>query len=260
VQGETAPLLPRVGGIIAQALLLLAVVVTSWNLVADGATFALLSENGWLNRLITNANQRAVFLLKAADALTLARPLATQPHVYLANTYLSLADRGNQPDIAQRRSLVKAALSQYRQSLVGIPQQSGVWNSIGTLYLEQGALLGLDKTQRDRQALLAWRKGLAINPESVSLRNKIAQLAYVDQGHVGEGIAFLSAGLQRPLFPYPRSDLQMEIALTQWRAGDKHAAEVTLLRLLRENQAYTPAVSWLQSIHRQTANGAVISH
>jgi O-antigen ligase len=260
VQGETAPLLPRVGGIIAQALLLLAVVVTSWNLVADGATFALLSENGWLNRLITNANQRAVFLLKAADALTLARPLATQPHVYLANTYLSLADRGNQPDVAQRRSLVKAALSQYRQSLVGIPQQSGVWNSIGTLYLEQGALLGLDKTQRDRQALLAWRKGLAINPESVSLRNKIAQLAYVDQGHVGEGIAFLSAGLQRPLFPYPRSDLQMEIALTQWRAGDKHAAEVTLLRLLRENQAYTPAVSWLQSIHRQTANGAVISH
>ncbi|MBU2819615.1 polymerase, partial [Acidithiobacillus ferrooxidans] len=119
---------------------------------ADGATFALLSENGWLNRLISNANQRAVFLLKAADALTLVRPLATQPHVYLANTYLSLADRGNQTDIAQRRSLVKAALRQYRQSLVGIPQQSGVWNSIGTLYLEQGALLGLDKAQQDRLA------------------------------------------------------------------------------------------------------------
>lgn len=245
VQGEAAPLLPRIGGIIAQALLLLAVVVASWNLVADGATFALLSDNGWLNRIIPDANQRAVFLRKAADWLTMARPLATQPHVYLANTYLTLADREAQMNVTRRSLLVKHALSQYRQSLVGIPQQSGVWNSIGTLYLEQGALLGLDKTQRDRQALLAWRKALAINPESVSLRNKIAQLAYVDQGQVKEGVAFLVAGLRRPLFPYPRSDLQMEIALTQWRAGDKHAAEVTLLRLLRENQAYTPAVSWL---------------
>ncbi|WP_291524884.1 O-antigen ligase family protein [Acidithiobacillus sp.] len=260
VQGEAAPLLPRIGGIIARALLLLAVVVVSWNLVADGATFALLSDNGWLNRIIPDANQRAVFLRKAADWLTMARPLATQPHVYLANTYLTLADREAQMNVTRRSLLVKHALSQYRQSLVGIPQQSGVWNSIGTLYLEQGALLGLDKTQRDRQALLAWRKGLAINPESVSLRNKIAQLAYVDQGQVKEGVAFLVAGLRRPLFPYPRSDLQMEIALTQWRAGDKHAAEVTLLRLLRENQAYTPAVSWLQSIHRQIANGAPASH
>lgn len=260
VQGEAAPLLPRIGGIIAQALLLLAVVVASWNLVADGATFALLSDNGWLNRIIPDANQRAVFLRKAADWLTMARPLATQPHVYLANTYLTLADREAQMNVTRRSLLVKHALSQYRQSLVGIPQQSGVWNSIGTLYLEQGALLGLDKTQRDRQALLAWRKALAINPESVSLRNKIAQLAYVDQGQVKEGVAFLVAGLRRPLFPYPRSDLQMEIALTQRRAGDKHAAEVTLLRLLRENQAYTPAVSWLQSIHRQIANGAPASH
>ena len=252
--------MPRIGGIIAQALLLLAVGVASWHLVADGAAFALLSDNGWLNRIIPDANQRAVFLRKAADWLTMARPLATQPHVYLANTYLTLADREAQMNVTRRSLLVKHALSQYRQSLVGIPQQSGVWNSIGTLNLEQGALLGLDKTQRDRQALLAWRKGLAINPESVSLRNKIAQLAYVDQGQVKEGVAFLVAGLRRPLFPYPRSDLQMEIALTQWRAGDKHAAEVTLLRLLRENQAYTPAVSWLQSIHRQIANGAPASH
>ena len=108
--------------------------------------------------------------------------------------------------------------------------------------------------------MLAWRKGLAINPESVGLRNKIAQLAYVDQGHVGEGIAFLSAGLQRPLFSYPRSNLQMEIALTQWRAGEKRAMEATLLQLLRANPSYTPAVSWLQSIHRQTAKEAAIAH
>ncbi|MBN6741381.1 O-antigen ligase family protein [Acidithiobacillus sp. MC6.1] len=263
VQGETAPLLPRIGinhGFITQALLVLAVVASSWNLIADAAIFALLSDNGWLNRVITNPNQRALFLLKAADVLTLVRPLATQPHVYLANTYLTLADRETQPDVAHRRSLVKAALSQYRQSLVGIPQQSGVWNSIGTLYLAQGALLDLDKTHRDRQALLAWRKGLAINPESVSLRNKIAQLAYVDQGQFKEGVAFLSAGLQRPLFPYPRSNLQMEIALTQWRAGEKHAAELTLLQLLRDNQSYIPAVSWLQAIHRQSAHGAATPH
>jgi O-antigen ligase len=261
VQGETAPLLPRIGinhGFITQALLVLAVVVASWNLIADGATFALLSANGWLNRVITNPNQRALFLLKAADVLTMVRPLATQPHVYLANTYLTLADHETQPDDdAHRRTLIKAALSQYRQSLVGIPQQSGVWNSIGTLYLMQGALLNLDKTHRDRQALLAWRKGLAINPESVGLRNKIAQLAYVDQGHLKEGVAFLGAGLQRPLFPYPRSNLQMDIALTQWRAGEKHAAELTLLQLLRDNQGYTPAVSWLQAIHRQSAHGAL---
>ena len=263
VQGETAPLLPRIGinhGFITQALLVLAVVAASWNLIADAATFALLSDNGWLNRVITNPNQRALFLLKAADVLTMVRPLATQPHVYLANTYLTLADREMQPDAAHRRTLIKAALSQYRQSLVGIPQQSGVWNSIGTLYLAQGAMLDLDKTHRDRQALLAWRKGLAINPESVSLRNKIAQLAYVDQGQLKEGVTFLGAGLQRPLFPYPRSNLQMDIALTQWRAGEKHAAELTLLQLLRDNQGYTPAVSWLQAIHRQSAHGAATPH
>lgn len=263
VQGETAPLLPRIGidhGFIAQSLLVLAIVVASWNLVADGATFALLSDNGWLNRVITNPNQRALFLLKAADVLTLVRPLATQPHVYLANTYLTLANSETPPDAAHRRSLVMAALGQYHQSLVGIPQQSGVWNSIGTLYLEQGALLGFDRKHRDQQALLAWRKGLAINPESVGLRNKIAQLAYVDQGQIKEGVAFLRAGLQRPLFPYPRSDLQMEIALTQWRAGEQHAAEITLLQLLRANPGYTPAVSWLQTIHRQSAHGMGASH
>ncbi|WP_193649573.1 MULTISPECIES: hypothetical protein [unclassified Acidithiobacillus] len=53
------------------------------------------------------------------------------------------------------------------------------------------------------------------------------------------------------LFPYPRSNLQLEIALTQWRAGEYAAAERTLVQLLRENPACTPAVTWLMSIRRQ---------
>ncbi len=259
--GETAPLLPRMGirhGFFAQALLIIAVVMASWNLVADAATFALLSDNGWLSRVMPNANQRAVFLMKAANWLTLVRPLATQPHVYLANTYLALADRDTQVDTAHRRALVEAALSQYRQSLVGIPQQSGVLNSIGNLYLRQGALLGLDKTRRERQALLAWRQGLAINPESVSLRNQISQLAYVDQGRVEAGVVFLRAGLRRPLFPYARSNLQMMIAVTQWRAGQRSAATATLLQLLRENPGYPSAISMLQTIHRRNMSKAMV--
>ena len=254
--GDTAPLLPRIGinhGAIAQGVLILAVVVAFWNLLADGATFALFSSNGWLNSVITNSNQRAVFLLKAADWVTLARPLATQPHVYLANTYLTLAESDKSLDASHRKALVESALQQYRQSLVGIPRQSGVLNSIGSLYLTHGTLLGLDKAQAQREALLAWRQGLAINPESVSLRNQIAQLAYVQSGNVAGAVAFLRAGLARPLFPFPRSNLQMEIALTQWRAGETAATKATLVHLLRENPEYHPAVAWLLSLQKKSA-------
>ena len=251
--GETAPILPRIGinhGVIAQAVMVVAVVVASWNLLADGATFALFSSNGWLNRVIPNGNQRAGFLLKAADWITLARPLATQPHVYLANTYLSLAERDKSLNASHRKALVESALQQYQQSLVGIPRQSGVLNSIGSLYLTQAQLLGLSPVQAKRKALLAWRHGLAINPESVSLRNQIAQLAFVRHGDVSRAIAFLRAGLQRPLFPFPRSNLQMEIALTQWRAGEESATRATLVRLLRENPNYHPAIAWLLSMKK----------
>ena len=251
--GETAPILPRIGihhGAIAQAVMVVAVVVASWNLLADGATFALFSSNGWLNKVIPNSNQRAVFLLKAADWISLARPLATQPHVYLANTYLSLAERDKSLNAPHRKALVESALQQYRQSLVGIPRQSGVLNSIGSLYLTQAQLLGLSPVQAERKALLAWRHGLAINPESISLRNQIAQLAFVQHGDVNGAIAFLRAGLQRPLFPFPRSNLQMEIALTQWRAGEKSATRATLVQLLRENPDYHPAIAWLFSMKK----------
>jgi len=251
--GETAPILPRIGvhhGAIAQAVMVVAVVVASWNLLVDGATFALFSSNGWLNRVIPNSNQRAVFLLKAADWISLARPLATQPHVYLANTYLSLAERDKSLNAPHRKALVESALQQYRQSLVGIPRQSGVLNSIGSLYLAQAQLLGLSPVQAERKALLAWRHGLAINPESISLRNQIAQLAFVQHEDVNGAIAFLRAGLQRPLFPFPRSNLQMEIALTQWRAGEKSATRATLVQLLRENPDYHPAIAWLLSMKK----------
>lgn len=253
--GNTRPLLPKIGinhGFIVQGLLLLGVCVASWNLLADGATYAFLSDNAWLNGVIRNPQQRAELLLKVADTLTALRPLATQPHVYLANTYLTLAEHDTRMGTVNRRSLVQAALHQYQQSLVGIPQQSGVLNSIGTLYLTQGKILGLDTAQRQRQTLLAWRQGLAIDPESISLRNQIAQLAYADQGDVQGGLAFLRAGLKRPLFPYPRSELLLDIALMQWRADEKPAAEKTLLRILHNNPGYAPAVSWLQAIHRRT--------
>ncbi|MHB1750597.1 MAG: tetratricopeptide repeat protein, partial [Acidithiobacillus sp.] len=118
------------------------------------------------------------------------------------------------------------------------------------MYLTQGPLLGLDSAQAQHKALLAWRQGLAINPESVSLRNQIAQLAYVQSGNVAGAIAFLRAGLARPLFPFPRSNLQMEIALTQWRAGEHAAAKKTLVQILRENPDYTQAESWLFSLHK----------
>ncbi|MBE7561657.1 O-antigen ligase family protein [Acidithiobacillus sp. HP-6] len=252
--GETQPLLPRLGihhGMIAQAVLIVGVLVASWNLLADGATYALFSDNGWLNRMMPNNNQRAIFLMKAANWITVARPLATQPHVYLANEYLTLADQDKALGVDRRRVLIKSALQQYEQGLVGIPRQSGVLSSIGDIYHSQGALLGLDNAQAKQQTLLAWRHGLAINPESVGLRNQIAQLADVQAGHVQAGVDFLRAGLKRPLFPYPRSNLQLEIALTQWRAGEHAAAERTLVQLLRENPAYTPAVTWLMSIHRQ---------
>jgi len=252
-QGNTAPLLPRIGihhGFIAQTVLALGVVMASWNLLADAATYELFSSNGWLNSVISDSNQRAVFLLKAADWITLARPLATQPHVYLANTYLTLAERDKALDASHRKSLVKSALQQYRQSLVGIPRQSGVLNSIGSLYLTKGSLLGLSPQQVERKALLAWRQGLAIDPESVSLRNQIVQMAFVQRGNVAGAVAFLRAGLQRPLFPFARSNLQMVIALTQWRAGERDAAKKTLVQLLRENPDYSQAESWLFSLYK----------
>ncbi len=250
-RGWTAPLLPRMGinhPFIVQTVLAIALVAGSWNLVCDGLSFSLLSDNAWLNRWMPNAGQRAVFLLRAADWLALARPLATQPHVYLANTYLSLATNDRVLDEKKRRELLRSALHEYQESLVGIPRQGGVWNSIGTLYLSEGKLLGLSTDAARRAALLAWRKGLAVDPESVALRTQIAELAYLLPGHIQEGLAFLRAGLHRPLFPDSRSALQMNIAMTQWRAHDAAGARQTLVRLLQENPAYTPAVGLLQSM------------
>ncbi|MHB1750309.1 MAG: hypothetical protein ACYCR3_09360 [Acidithiobacillus sp.] len=78
-----------------------------------------------------------------------------------------------------------------------------------------------------------------------------AQLAYVQLGNVAGAVAFLRSGLQRPLFPFPRSNLQMEIARTQWRAGEQGAVKETLVQFLRENPGYTPAVTWLLSLQKR---------
>ena len=251
-RGDTAPLLPRIGinhGVIAQGVVILAVVVASWTLLADAATFALFSDNHWLDRFIPNPTQRAHFLIQAANTITVARPLATQPHVYLANTYLSLAERNKTMTASNRKVLLETALQQYQQSLVGIPRQSGVLNSIGSLYLTQGAVLGLDATQAERKALLAWREGLAINPESIDLRGEIAANAFFAHGHIQGGMAFLQAGLKRPLFPEPRALLEWVIARGQWElAHDPKAAEQTLIRSLRVNPEFLPTLHLLRQI------------
>ncbi|MDA8152674.1 MAG: O-antigen ligase family protein [Acidithiobacillus sp.] len=259
-RGDTAPLLPRIGihhGVIAQGVMILAVVAASWNLLADAATYALFSDNNWLDHFIPNPTQRANFLIQAANTITAARPLATQPHVYLANTYLSLAERDKTMKASNRKVLLETALRQYQQSLVGIPRQSGVLNSIGSLYLTQGALLGLDATQAERKTLLAWREGLAINPESINLRDEIAANAFFAQGHIQGGMAFLQAGLKRPLFPEPRALLEWVIARDQWQlAHDPKAAEQTLIRSLRVNPEFLPTLHLLRQIAVATSRNS----
>ncbi|WP_308389710.1 O-antigen ligase family protein [Acidithiobacillus sp. AMEEHan] len=252
-QGETAPLLPRLGirhpGVV-QGVLVVLVVLAGWFLALDAAVYALFSNNAWLDGVISNPNGRAVFLMRAARFLEVARPQATQPWVYMGNAYLNLAASDANMPAAQKRVLLKAALRQYHASLVGIPRQAGVYNAIGSLYNQYGStLLGMTPQAAQDRAVLAWRKGLALDPASVNLRSEIATAAYFDHGKVAGGIAFLQAGLNRPLFPEPRALLQWVIARNQWQlAHDPKAAEKTLLISLKASPDFTPTLTLLRQI------------
>jgi len=243
---DTAPLLPRLGthhpGVMQLAMALI-FVMAGWFLALDAAVYGLFSANAWLDTFIPNANARAVFLMKAARFMEAARPQATQPWVYMGNAYLNLAAQDTTMPTAQKKVLLEAALHQYHQSLVGIPRQAGVYNAIGSLYLHYGSsVLGLSPQSARDQAVLAWRKGLALTPESVNLRSEIATQAFFDRGDVAGGIAFLQAGLERPLFPEPRALLEWVIARSQWLlARDPRAAERTLVASLRADPDFVPS-------------------
>ncbi|MGE0049310.1 MAG: O-antigen ligase family protein [Acidithiobacillus sp.] len=252
-QGDTAPLLPRLGinhPKIVQGAMVLVVLLASWFLALDAAVYGLFSDNTWLNSLIANPNARAVFLMKAARFLEVARPQATQPWVYMGNAYLNLVSQDSAMPTAQRRVLVEAALQQYHASLVGIPRQAGVYNAIGSVYRQYGSsLLGMTPQEAQDRAVLAWRKGLALTPESVNLRSEIATTAFFDHGKVQEGIRFLQAGLQRPLFPEPRALLEWIIARNQWQlAHDPKAAEETLITSLKASPDFAPSIELLRQI------------
>jgi hypothetical protein len=228
---------------VVQLAIALVFVMAGWFLALDAAVYGLFSANAWLDTFIPNANARAVFLMKAARFLEAARPQATQPWVYMGNAYLNLAAQDTTMPTAQKKVLLEAALHQYHQSLVGIPRQAGVYNAIGSLYLHYGSsVLGLSPQSARDQAVLAWRKGLALTPESVNLRSEIATQAFFDRGDVAGGIAFLQAGLERPLFPEPRAILEWVIARDQWLlARDPRAAERTLVASLRVDPDFVPS-------------------
>jgi len=252
-QGDTAPILPRLGirhPQVVQFALLLLLVAATWFLALDAAVYGLFSNNTWLDGVIANPNARAVFLMRAARFLEITRPQATQPWVYMGNAYLNLAATDTSMPAAQRRVLLDAALQQYHASLVGIPRQAGVYNAIGSLYNQYGStLLGMSPQAAQEQAVLAWRKGLALTPESVNLRSEIATAAYFAHGNVTGGIAFLQAGLQRPLFPEPKALLRWVIARDQWQlAHDPKAAEQTLLTSLKASPDFLPTISLLREI------------
>jgi O-antigen ligase len=250
---DTAPLLPRLGirhpGVIQLSMALL-FVLAGWFLALDAAVYGLFSANAWLDGLIPNANARAIFLMKAARFLEAARPQATQPWVYTGNAYLNLVAQEPSMPTVQKKVLLEAALHQYRQSLVGIPRQAGVYNAIGSLYLNYGSsVLGLSPAVARDDAVLAWRKGLALTPESVNLRSEIATQAFFNRGDVAGGIAFLQAGLERPLFPEPRALLEWVIARSQWLlAHDPKAAEKTLIASLEANPDFGPTLELLREI------------
>ncbi|MEL5849500.1 O-antigen ligase family protein [Candidatus Igneacidithiobacillus taiwanensis] len=252
-QGDSAPILPRLGirhPQVLQFALVLLIVVASWFLALDAAVYGLFSNNAWLDGFIANPNARAVFLMRAARFLEITRPQATQPWVYMGNAYLNLAATDTSMAAAQRRILLEAALQQYHASLVGIPRQAGVYNAIGSLYSQYGStLLGMTPQAARDHAVLAWRKGLALTPESVNLRSEIATAAYFAHGNVAGGIAFLQAGLQRPLFPEPKALLRWVIARNQWQlAHDPKAAEQTLLQSLKASPDFLPSISLLRQI------------
>ena len=107
------------------------------------------------------------------------------------------------------------------------------------------------------KALLAWRRGLAIDPSSINLRSEIASNAFFNRGQVRGGLDFLKDGLERPLFPEPRALLQWVIASDTWRlAHDPHAAEQILVRSLRKNPDFAPTQQLLREIVTARATSA----
>ena len=81
------------------------------------------------------------------------------------------------------------------------------------------------------------------------MRSEIASNAFFANGDVQGGIAFLQAGLARPLFPEPRAVLEWVIARDQWQlAHDAPAAIHSLQASLKEQPDFAPALELLRQI------------
>ncbi len=243
----TQPLLYRMG--ISHAVIPVAVVIImslsgALYLGIDSVSYVLFNNPAWLKPVFKPNTQ---WLLKSAGVLTGIRPLATAPHSYLANMYTNLAANTSLKK-ADRILLIRGALHQYRASLIGISQQSGVYSQIGGVYVKYGKLLGLNYEQRSSAALNFWLKGLAINPENVSLRYNIASMEYVEHGKVRQAILFMDRGLDRPLFPEQRSELELYKAIIQFDSGLHKTAVASLLQIIKKYPSYQPAIELLRRI------------
>jgi O-antigen ligase len=243
----TQPLLHKIGvshAVIPSAVFVILSFFGAVYLGIDSASYVLFNNPAWVEPLIKPKPQ---WLLKSAAIFAGIRPLATAPHSYMAAMYSNLAAHHalSKPD---RLLLIKGSLRQYKDSLKGISQQAGVYKEIGDTYVKYGKTLGLNYNQKTIKELYYWHKGLAINPESVSLRYNIAQVAYINRGRISEAVKFLNQGLTRPLFPEQRCSLELYVAVTEFNAGLHKQAVVSLLHIVRKHPSYQPAIKLLQHI------------
>lgn len=203
-------------------------------LMLDAAVSQLGRPDTAFMRLASRYTQMAPeqLALKTAQALSILRPLAPAPHLYLADWEARLLAKP--VTAAQKKSLAEDALAGYEAALKGNPRALGPLLAEARLLMDQPALW--PDGQARAEALL--NRALKYNPQALEPRMMLAQ-RYFNRQENDKGYALLRAGLNRPMMNHEMAQLRYnaaEIACDLGLRQDAASLSAVLLRELPDNR------------------------
>lgn len=225
-------------------LVFILVAIPLMYLLSDGFLYMTLNDSTMLSPVIKWTPREQ---LQIAVFMSIAHPIATEPHTYVATVFDRLAKNPKVP-VAQRKEFMLSALKQYQESTVGIPQSPYPYTSMGILYFEDGQLLGLTDNQRFTLGVKFLSKALRIKPESVSVRYQLAMIKYMRYGETDKAVHLMKESRHTALFPPQKAQLYYDIAQLQYMGHQYRRARKTVLYVLRKYPWYTPVYGFVSKV------------